>query len=153
MARLKVDEVTTAIRSITADAAKVKTLVDEVNLGSQEQARGIEQIGKAIVQMEQVTQATAASAEESASAAEELNAQSETLKDALGRLKSMVGGEAASGNVRETRSAKSNARRGQPAAPRQAVVHEPKYDHPKAVIASHASEQDAFPMEEHFTEF
>ena len=30
----------------------MKTLVDEVNLGSQEQARGIEQIGKAITQME-----------------------------------------------------------------------------------------------------
>ncbi len=45
-----------AIRAITEEAGKVKTLVDEVNLGSQEQARGIEQIGKAIAQMEQVTQ-------------------------------------------------------------------------------------------------
>src|SRR5579862_6160682 len=42
-----VDQVATAIRSITVESAKVKTLVDEVNLGSQEQARGIEQISKA----------------------------------------------------------------------------------------------------------
>jgi methyl-accepting chemotaxis protein len=75
--KVKVDQVATAIRAITEESAKVKTLVDEVNLGSQEQARGIEQIGKAITQMEQVTQKTAANAEESASAAEELNAQSE----------------------------------------------------------------------------
>ena len=37
-------------------AQKVKTLVDEVSLGSQEQARGIEQISKALTQMDQVTQ-------------------------------------------------------------------------------------------------
>ena len=84
--KVKVDEVADAIRAITEESAKVKTLVDEVNLGSQEQARGIEQIGKAITQMEQVTQTTAASAEESAAAAEELNAQSETLKDIVGAV-------------------------------------------------------------------
>ena len=58
----------------------MKALVDDVNHGSQEQANGIEQIGKAIVQMQQVTHQTAASAEESAAAAEELTAQSETLR-------------------------------------------------------------------------
>ena len=52
----KVDQVAAAIREITDESIKIKTLVDEVNLGSQEQARGIEQIGKAITQMEQVTQ-------------------------------------------------------------------------------------------------
>ena len=57
---MKVDQVAAAIRTITDEAGKVKTLVDEVNLGSQEQARGIEQVGKAITQMEQVTQKTAA---------------------------------------------------------------------------------------------
>jgi len=40
--------------------------VDNLNLGRQEQARGIEQIAKAITQMEQVTQKSAAIAEESA---------------------------------------------------------------------------------------
>ena len=43
----KVDQVAAAIREITDESTKIKTLVDEVNLGSQEQARGIEQIGKA----------------------------------------------------------------------------------------------------------
>jgi methyl-accepting chemotaxis protein len=90
--KLKVDQVATAIRNMTGESAKVKTLMDEVNLGSQEQAQGIEQIGKAIAQMEQVTQSTAAASEESASAAEELNAQSEALKGLVKRLTAMVGG-------------------------------------------------------------
>jgi methyl-accepting chemotaxis protein/methyl-accepting chemotaxis protein-1 (serine sensor receptor) len=64
--KTKVDRVAAAIRSITEESAKVKTLVDEVSLGSREQASGIEQIGKAIAQMEQVTQRTAANAEEGA---------------------------------------------------------------------------------------
>lgn len=89
--KAKVDQVAAGIREITGEAAKVKTLVDEVNLGSQDQARGIEQIGKAILQMEEVTQMTAASAEEGASAASELHAQAESLKQIVDRLAAMVG--------------------------------------------------------------
>jgi methyl-accepting chemotaxis protein len=91
----KVDEVAVAMRAATEESDKVKMLVDEVNQGSQEQARGIEQISKAIMQMEQVTQTTAANAEQSAAAAEELNAQSETLKNVVERLTAMVGGASA----------------------------------------------------------
>ena len=88
----RLDQVAEAIHSITDSAAKVKTLVDEVNLGSQEQARGIEQTAKAIVQMEQVTQKNAANAEESASASEELSGQAETMKGVAGQLQALVGG-------------------------------------------------------------
>jgi hypothetical protein len=35
-----------AIRAIAEVSAKVKMLVDEVNLGSQEQARGIDQVSR-----------------------------------------------------------------------------------------------------------
>jgi methyl-accepting chemotaxis protein/methyl-accepting chemotaxis protein-1 (serine sensor receptor) len=93
----KVDQTAGAIRAITEESSQIKVLVDEVNLGSQEQARGIEQIGKAISQMEQVTQKAAANAEECASAAEELNAQSQTLKDIVERLTAMVGGRGSGG--------------------------------------------------------
>jgi methyl-accepting chemotaxis protein/methyl-accepting chemotaxis protein-1 (serine sensor receptor) len=90
--KVKVDRVAVEIQAIAEKSAQVKTLVDQVNLDSREQARGIEGIGNAIAQMEQVTQGTAASAEESAAAAEELTAQSETLKDIVGNLTTMVGG-------------------------------------------------------------
>jgi methyl-accepting chemotaxis protein/methyl-accepting chemotaxis protein-1 (serine sensor receptor) len=90
--KLKVDQVATAIRDITGESAKVKTLVDEVNHGSQEQARGLDQIGKALTRMGQVTQMTAANAEQSASAAQQLSAQSEALKGIVCRLSEMVKG-------------------------------------------------------------
>jgi methyl-accepting chemotaxis protein len=87
----KVDQVAVAILAITTEALKVKTLVDEVNLGSSEQARGIEQISKTITQMQGMTQDSAASAEESAAAAVQLNAQSESLKRIMQRLTALAG--------------------------------------------------------------
>jgi methyl-accepting chemotaxis protein/methyl-accepting chemotaxis protein-1 (serine sensor receptor) len=162
--KVKVDQVAVAIRTITEEAAKVKTLVDEVNLGSQEQARGIEQIGRAITQMEQVTQKTAANAEEGASAAEELNAQSETLKDIVERLTAMVGGGEDNGHARQTNrrataaNGKAPQRRSESAsglaALHKAVSHQPKSaEHGAPVLAARGANKDAFPLEEQFKEF
>ena len=81
---------TTAVRSITESAVKVKNLVDAVQQGSEEQARGIGQVTKAIAQMDSVTQSTAANAEESAAASEELSAQSGALRTIVVRLEQMV---------------------------------------------------------------
>jgi len=92
--KTRVDEVAAAIRVITEDAVKVKTLVEEVNRSSQEQAAGIEQIGRAVSQMEQLTQGTAASAEETASAAKSLSSQSESLNQIVESLAELVGGAA-----------------------------------------------------------
>jgi methyl-accepting chemotaxis protein/methyl-accepting chemotaxis protein-1 (serine sensor receptor) len=86
----KLEQVATAIHGITESASKVKTLVDEVNLSSEEQAKGVDQISRAIVQMEQVTQKSAATAEQSASAGEELSAQSQTLRQVVRELHEMV---------------------------------------------------------------
>jgi methyl-accepting chemotaxis protein/methyl-accepting chemotaxis protein-1 (serine sensor receptor) len=96
--RVKVDQVAVAIRAITAESAKIKVLVDEINLGSVEQSSGIDQISRAITQMEQVTQSSAANAEESAAAAEQLNAQAEHMKNIVGALRAMVEGGAAAGS-------------------------------------------------------
>jgi uncharacterized phage infection (PIP) family protein YhgE len=61
-------------------------------VGSQEQARGIEQIAKAVTQMQRVTQSTAASAEQSASAGEEMSAQASGLNSAARLLQELIGG-------------------------------------------------------------
>ncbi|MBS1826260.1 MAG: hypothetical protein JST93_13140 [Acidobacteria bacterium] len=90
--QVKVDQVAGSIRAVTGEMSKVKMLIDAVNVGSEEQLRGIDQIVKAIQQMEQVTQQTAAGAEESAAVAGELNAQSKELNEVVGRLTMMVGG-------------------------------------------------------------
>lgn len=88
----RLEHVAKVIHAITESAAKVKTLVDEVNLGSQEQARGIEHISKAIAEMDRVTQANAASAEQSASASEEMSAQAASLQNIARELRQLVGG-------------------------------------------------------------
>jgi methyl-accepting chemotaxis protein len=90
--RTRLDEVAKAISAMTDSSRKVKELVDEVNLGSQEQARGIEQVSRAVVQMQQVTQKTAANAEESAAASEELSAQAGTTRSVVEQLQELIGG-------------------------------------------------------------
>jgi len=149
--KTKVDQVAVAIRAITEESAKVKTLVDEVNVGSQEQARGIQEISKAITQMEQVTQSTAANAEESASASEELTAQSEALRAIVQRLSAMVGGgslddgHASFGAHKASSSSSSGV-----SALRAAVAH--KVHGPVGAPAM-AANKKAIPLEEEFKEF
>jgi methyl-accepting chemotaxis protein/methyl-accepting chemotaxis protein-1 (serine sensor receptor) len=99
--RVKVDQVSVAIRAITADSSKIKVLVDEISLGSVEQSSGIDQISRAITQMEQVTQSSAANAEQSAAAAEQLNAQAASMKDVVETLRAMVDGGSARGADRD----------------------------------------------------
>jgi len=87
----KLGEVASSIQGITDGAGKVKILVDEVEASSKEQAQGIEQISRAVVQMDEVTQRNAANAEESASASEELDAQSQALLAVVWQLQALVG--------------------------------------------------------------
>ncbi len=88
--RSTVEIVAQATRTITADAGKIKVLIDEISLGSQEQSRGIEQITRSIQQLETVTQGNAAGAEQSAAAAQQLTAQAESMRDSVRRLRSLV---------------------------------------------------------------
>ncbi|WP_224242700.1 methyl-accepting chemotaxis protein [Hyalangium gracile] len=55
-------------------------LVQEVVLASAEQASGVKQMNRAMLQVEQVTQRNASAAEELSATAEELSAQAETLQ-------------------------------------------------------------------------
>ncbi len=81
-----------ALNEITIQSKKVNELMDEIAAASQEQSLGIEQVNKSIAQVTVVTQQNAANAEESASAAEELNAQSENMKQIVEELSMLVYG-------------------------------------------------------------
>ena len=89
----KANLVAESTRAVSADAAEVNQLVDEVHRCSAEQAKGLEQIGRSITALEQGTQRTAALYEEGASAAAELNAQSGAMADVAHRLAVLVDGE------------------------------------------------------------
>jgi methyl-accepting chemotaxis protein/methyl-accepting chemotaxis protein-1 (serine sensor receptor) len=88
---VQLQKVTSVVGSITEAATKVKVLVDEVNIGSQEQAKGIEEIARSLTEMDKVTQGTAAAAEESASASEEMSAQAQALTQIVEDLRTMAG--------------------------------------------------------------
>jgi methyl-accepting chemotaxis protein len=90
---------TAEVFSQVADSTgKVKELVAEIAAASSEQAQGVDQINKAVNEMNTVTQRTAANAEESASASEELNAQSEQMRGYVAKLTTIVGGHGIGGN-------------------------------------------------------
>jgi methyl-accepting chemotaxis protein len=84
-------QVAEVIHAITEGAAKVKSLVEEVNVGSQDQVRGLAQISKAVGQIDGVAQNTAASAEETASASEQLSAQAHGMHEIAIQLGTLVG--------------------------------------------------------------
>ncbi len=87
----RMTEVAAVIRAITESSATVRTAVEEVRAGSDDQAKGIERVARAIVQMQQVTQNAAASAEESASASEEIAAQAQGLNEMMDELSELAG--------------------------------------------------------------
>lgn len=70
---------------------KVAHLVGEIAAASSEQASGIGQVNKAVLDMDRVVQQNAASAEESASASEELKAQAEKMKQFVSDLVAVIG--------------------------------------------------------------
>ena len=84
--------VTDSMHRVSEQFSSVKALVEEVSRGSREQMDGLEQSGTALHRLEGVTQAAAASAEESAAAAEELNAQANVLMEMMHELQVMVAG-------------------------------------------------------------
>ena len=87
----RVDRMAAVIGQIIRESHAIESLVEQVNTGSVEQARNIEQVSRAMSQMSQVTQTTAASAQESAASAGELDGQSKRLMVLVDELTSMLG--------------------------------------------------------------
>ncbi len=89
----RLDNMAVAIRGLTENAARVKTLVEAVSTGSQQQAQGVEQISHTILRMQTLTQKTAANADLGASAGIQLTNYANSLKDLVRQIREMVGAE------------------------------------------------------------
>ena len=100
----KVLQVSEAFNALTANVGSIKNLVDDVNAASKHQSNGIGQVTQAIVQMERVTQTSAATAEESAAACQQLNAQADITMGLVRQLEVLVSRQAAQGNQNRTKS-------------------------------------------------
>ena len=79
-------------QEVAVSVEKSTDLVGEIASASHEQSLGIEQINKAVVNMDNVVQRNAASAEESASASREMNAEAEKPKGFVTSLSELVDG-------------------------------------------------------------
>ncbi|MBN2312003.1 MAG: methyl-accepting chemotaxis protein [Candidatus Hydrogenedentes bacterium] len=85
-------EVAEILSQITESVLKVSQLVADVAAASNEQAKGIDQVNMAVVQLNEVTQSNAANSEEAAAASEELSAQAKELGDMVAILSEIVTG-------------------------------------------------------------
>ncbi len=110
-----VTETASAFSQVAGSTGKVKELVAEIAAASSEQAQGVDQINKAVTNMSNITQQTAANAEESASAAQELSAQSGQMKGVVGELVALVAGKAPGSNGRLSGPARPAALKTRPA--------------------------------------
>ena len=138
--KAKLDEVAAWVTKVVENASRINVLTNEVLVGSQEQARGIEQIARAVTQMQDLTQSTAASAEQSASAGEMMREQAESLNAAVSMLRDLVGSAAGPETAAPALS-----------APRPA----PRLARPAAHAAAHAAKpsRESFPMDGDFKDF
>ncbi|QOY88659.1 HAMP domain-containing methyl-accepting chemotaxis protein [Paludibaculum fermentans] len=157
--KVRLDEVSSCVSRVVDNASRIRVLANEVNVGSQEQARGIEQITRAVGQMQQVTQSTAASAEESASAGEQMSAQALSLNDSVGRLRLLVGSEggavAVRPAVRQGRSLQAGSvkRARQNAGAVHVAVATGVHKAPAAKVPARPPAKAEFPMDDDFKDF
>ena len=77
--RVLVDQAGNTMQEVVAAIRRVTDIMGEISAASREQREGVDQIGEAITQMDQVTQQNAALVEEMAAAAASLQTQSHQL--------------------------------------------------------------------------
>ncbi|WP_321927703.1 methyl-accepting chemotaxis protein [Paraburkholderia guartelaensis] len=75
----QVDSTGRVMDNVVISVQRVTDLMREISAASEEQTAGIEQVGKAVTQMDQVTQQNAALVEEAAAATHALESQAESL--------------------------------------------------------------------------
>ena len=78
------------ITEVVTNVQRVTSLVGEIANATQEQSTGLNEINKAVVQMDEVTQQNAALVEEAAAAAESLDEQAHALTEIVARFKTGV---------------------------------------------------------------
>jgi methyl-accepting chemotaxis protein len=81
------------LEEIVSSVKRVTDIIAEIAAASQEQTTGIDQVNKAVMQMDQVTQANAAQTEELSATARSLATQAEELQAVVGRFKLAAGGQ------------------------------------------------------------
>ncbi len=88
-----VERTNEAFNQVAEGSSKVMGLIGEIASSTAEQATTVDQVNKAMSEIDSVTQQNAASSEQTASASEELSAQASSLKDISRELQGIVNGD------------------------------------------------------------
>jgi len=96
-----------SLDAIQSNVEEVNQLVAEIASASQEQAQGIQEVTKAMGQLDQVTHQNSAVATQTATAAESLNAQSESMKNLVVDLRVVVQGNNKTSPIEKTEKSKT----------------------------------------------
>jgi methyl-accepting chemotaxis protein len=116
-----VNKAGTALNEIVESIKKVAVVISDIAAASAEQATGIEQVNKALTQMDEVTQQNSALVEENAATAKTLEQQSKAMSDEVGVF---VVDEAENERpaVAPRRPVAATAKPAKPAAPKRAAA-------------------------------
>jgi len=128
----------TTMEEIVQAVRRVTDIMGEISAASEEQSTGIEQVNRAVVQMDEVTQQNAALVEEAAAAAASLEEQTRQLRSVVGGWH-VEGGQRGASAARSTsapRAAQAVAATAKAAAPKTAA---PKTAAPKTAVAKAAA--------------
>ncbi len=132
------EKVAKSLDEINNKARQVDELIAEIAVASQEQSQGIDQVARAVSDMDQVTQANAATAEETSAAANELSGQASQLKEIIDELNHMVGGAGKQVEQMMHDSAPALEIKDLPAPQNEAPAPEVKAEAPKPVAKAPA---------------
>ena len=132
-----------AFSGVAQSVTKVGELLGEIAAASTEQAQGVEQLNKAVAEMDKVTQQNAANAEETASASEVLKSQADEMRFVLKQLMAMVDGK-----NRQAESAGQTRNTAVTGASRKTLPEPGKKSTAKAKQASEVSPEQVIPFEE-----
>lgn len=112
------DEIVNSVKRVT-------DIISEITAASQEQSTGIDQVNKAIMQMDQTTQQNAALVEEAASAAQSMQQQASALQREVAFFKTSINGYSESQGASEREAAAPSSAKPADSAPPQRASASP----------------------------
>lgn len=80
------------LEDVVKNVSEVSHMINEITTATQEQSQGINEITRAMNQLDQVTHANASASQQSATAAVKLSNQADSVINAVGELRVIIGG-------------------------------------------------------------
>jgi methyl-accepting chemotaxis protein len=133
-----VNKAGTALTEIVVSIKKVADIVADIANASAEQATGIEQVNKALSQMDEVTQQNSALVEENAATAKTLEHQANAMNDRVAAFH-IVDGDFASEQPERRQIEFARARPQSPAASKRAATVRPQFAAVRKRVAARAN--------------